>query len=112
MFGGSDGGHKDPNHDTRSRAPCSEDGDLAHVLQFPFPCGVTRKVLGSPCWRRIGCRKCAMNREWVRLGNEIPSEVWLHRPLHHLGQSHEPLCQRLYCMLRLCLPAGFDVHAA
>ena len=45
-------------------------------LRFLFLVG-SRNVLqmsslGTPCGRRMGCLKCAMNREWVPLGNEIP----------------------------------------
>ena len=38
LFEVSDGGHRNPNQDTRSEASCSKD---AHVLTFPFPCGIT-----------------------------------------------------------------------
>jgi len=38
---GLDGGHRNPNQDTRSEASCSGD---AHVLKFPFPCWITERA--------------------------------------------------------------------
>jgi hypothetical protein len=49
---------------------------LHMYLSFLFRVGsrnvLQKSSLGSACGRRMGCRKCAMNREWISLGNEIP----------------------------------------
>jgi hypothetical protein len=63
LFGGSDGGHKYPNQDTRSEASCSVDRDFAHVRYvLLFHVGSREKCIRCLLWvLRVGV-------EWV-VGN-------------------------------------------